>query len=206
MPYKNIEERRQHCREYYRTHKKESKDYRKKNKEKIKNQQKHYHLRNKQYLVKQNKEWMKNHKKERKEYMKRYRLIHKKELLIYSKNYRLKNIKIINFNKKQRIHRDIKFKILCNLRTRIYLVLKKNIKSETTIKLIGCSVDKLKNHLKSKFKKGMTWNNYGKWHIDHIIPCASFDLSKSSEQKQCFNWQNLQPLWAKENLIKQDKI
>lgn len=79
------------------------------------------------------------------------------------------------------------------------------------MKLVGCSLEQLKKHLQSKFTKGMTWENYGtgwhgkgmkEWHIDHIRPCASFDLSKASEQKKCFNYSNLQPLWAKDNLSK----
>ena len=101
---------------------------------------------------------------------------------------------------------DINFKIRCNLGTRIWDSLKHNYKSASTLKLIGCPIGFLKKHLESQFKLGMSWNNYGKWHIDHIIPCASFDLSKSEEQQKCFNWTNLQPLWAEDNLSKSDKI
>ncbi len=52
----------------------------------------------------------------------------------------------------------------------------------------------------------MSWENYGKWHVDHILPCASFDLGKPEEQFKCFNYKNLQPLWATDNLKKQAKI
>jgi hypothetical protein len=52
----------------------------------------------------------------------------------------------------------------------------------------------------------MTFDNFGKWHIDHIIPCASFDLTKPEQQRQCFHYTNLQPLWAFENLSKGSKI
>lgn len=52
----------------------------------------------------------------------------------------------------------------------------------------------------------MTWENYGEWHIDHIKPCASFDLNDPEQQKLCFHYTNLQPMWAKENQKKADKL
>ena len=66
----------------------------------------------------------------------------------------------------------------------------------------------LKQHLESQFKDGMSWNNHGVkgWHIDHIKPCASFDLTDPEEQKKCFHFSNLQPLWWIDNLKKKDKI
>lgn len=70
--------------------------------------------------------------------------------------------------------------------------------------LIGCSVRELRQHLESKWKSGMSWGNYGDWHIDHILPCAAFDLSDDGERKRCFHWSNLQPLWAAENYAKSD--
>ena len=96
------------------------------------------------------------------------------------------------------------------LRTRIRQVLKTSgsSKSATTIKLVGISVKGLKKYLESKFKTGMTWENYGLygWHIDHIIPCSSFNFSKPSEQRKCFHYTNLQPLWWYENLAKGSKM
>ena len=68
--------------------------------------------------------------------------------------------------------------------------------------LIGCEIDFLMYHIQKQFTKGMNWNNYGDWHIDHIKPCALFDLSKSKEQNICFNFKNLQPLWAIDNFRK----
>ena len=52
----------------------------------------------------------------------------------------------------------------------------------------------------------MTWENHGKWHVDHIKPCCTFDFSKEEEQKKCFHYTNLQPLWAEENLVKAGKV
>lgn len=66
----------------------------------------------------------------------------------------------------------------------------------------------LKKHLEKQFQNGMTWKNHTKdgWHIDHIIPCSFFDLSDPEQQKECFNYKNLQPLWAEDNLSKGNNI
>ena len=88
------------------------------------------------------------------------------------------------------------------------MALKTKVKNGKSLELIGCSVQQLKEHLQNQFKDGMTWQNHSEkgWHIDHIIPCSAFDLSKEEEQKKCFHYMNLQPLWAWENLQKSDKI
>jgi hypothetical protein len=74
-------------------------------------------------------------------------------------------------------------------------------------KLIGCTTAQLASHLESKFKRGMTWENYGThWHVDHIIPCAAFDHANPDQARQCWHFTNLAPLEAKKNLAKSDKI
>jgi len=81
-------------------------------------------------------------------------------------------------------------------------------KAYKSTELLGCTIEHVRDHLESQFTEGMTWDNMGRggWHIDHIIPCAFFDLTKPSHQKVCFNWQNLQPLWESDNCAKGDKI
>jgi hypothetical protein len=74
-----------------------------------------------------------------------------------------------------------------------------------TSKLLGCSGVFLRGYISSLFKPGMSWENYGAWHIDHIRSCASFDLTDSAQQRECFHFSNLQPLWAVENIKKGDK-
>jgi len=91
-------------------------------------------------------------------------------------------------------------------RIREALISKKAVKTATTMRLVGCSRAHLKWHIKKQFKPGMTWENHGKWHIDHIRPCSSFNLLLESEQRACFHFTNLQPLWAHENLSKSDKL
>ena len=85
-----------------------------------------------------------------------------------------------------------------------------NHKFENNIEIkycpIGCSVSKLRLYLENQFNENMNWNNYGSyWHIDHIIPCDAFDLSIPMQQKECFNYLNLQPLEARENQRKSNK-
>lgn len=94
------------------------------------------------------------------------------------------------------------------LRNRIYSALRRNTKSNSTIELLGCSIEEFKKYLESKFILGMNWELFfaGKIHIDHIIPCCAFDLSKEINQKKCFHYTNLQPLWAEDNLKKGKKF
>lgn len=99
---------------------------------------------------------------------------------------------------------DPQYLIARNLRSRLYKAFKNNQKTGSAIKDLGCSVDQLKFHLEHQFQEGMTWDNYGKWHIDHIRPLSSFDLTKREELLEACHYTNLQPLWAEDNLRKSD--
>jgi len=118
------------------------------------------------------------------------------------RKYNIKNRKRHADRMRERIRNDINYRIEKNLRKRLWDAIKGNNKSASTIKLLGCAVEYLKNHLESQFTEGMNWDNYGKWHIDHIIPCASFDFTDPFQQRECFHFSNLQPLWAEDNLKK----
>lgn len=125
---------------------------------------------------------------------------------ISAKKYYKSNKEKINIYKakwmRKKMNTDIGFKLKHRLRTRIYNAVKGTVKSESTINLIGCSIEHLMAHLESGFTEGMSFDNYGRWHVDHVIPCAKFDLTKGKEQKKCFNYKNLQPLWAFDNMSK----
>jgi hypothetical protein len=119
---------------------------------------------------------------------------------------------------KMRRDTDINYKLAKILRGRTRTAIAKVklklgieiVKCDNQIALLGCTLNELKNHMENKFLPGMTWQNHGygdnKWHIDHIIPCDSFDLSKEEEQRKCFHYSNLQPLWQHDNLSKSNKI
>jgi hypothetical protein len=101
---------------------------------------------------------------------------------------------------------DPAYALTLRLRCRLLAVLGGKWKSASTLKLLGCTIDELKNHLASKFPEGMSFENRNLWHVDHIRPCASFDLTDPEQQRVCFHWTNLQPLWASDNLRKGAKI
>ena len=107
---------------------------------------------------------------------------------------------------RERYHTDPQYRIKKILRSRLRRALKGKNKSARTMKLVGCSIPHLMEHLKKQFSPGMTWENQGKWHVDHMMPCASFDLSDPEQQRRCFHYTNLQPMWGTENISKGDNI
>lgn len=129
-------------------------------------------------------------------YRKKYYQANKKQIIKQTSEYKVARCKV-----------DPEFKILKTLRTRLYCALKnkKADKKCRTKQLTGCELPFFKEYLEAKFTEGMSWKNHGDWHIDHIKPCCSFDLTEEEEQKKCFHYTNLQPLWATENLTKGGK-
>lgn len=113
-----------------------------------------------------------------------------------------KNAEINRRWRKIKYASDPRFRLLLICRTRIQHALHGRSRAQKTIDLLGCTIDQLRSWLAQKFQAGMSWDNYGVWHIDHILPCASFDLTDPKQQQQCFHYTNLQPLWAKDNLKK----
>ena len=204
-----------------------NKEYHLNNKDTLKPKAKEYYQNNKEIIkakkkeylqlpevIKRKKEWSKQHKqrpevKEKiKEYMKGYfqrpevKTHTKKRLKEYQQRPEVKAKK--KEYMKERYTNDPIFKITETLRTRVRDAIKTNSKSVSTKKLIGCSIEYLMNHLESQFDDSMGWYNHGfyGWHIDHIKPCASFNLTDPEQQRVCFHFTNLQPLWAEDNMSK----
>lgn len=131
----------------------------------------------------------------------------KRHNIACKKYYNKIKIKIFKHERLRRLS-DIDFRIRVNLRSRLRSAIKgqSGKKAYKSIKLLGCTIKNVKIHIEQQFVDGMSWDNYGLWEIDHIIPCASFDLTKPEEQKKCFNYTNLQPLWKIDNRTKSNKI
>lgn len=97
--------------------------------------------------------------------------------------------------------------LISRMRNRVYKALRKystRKDKKHTMEYVGCSLEVLRSHLEAKFVDGMSWDRQGEWHIDHIKPCASFNLDSEEERNKCFHYTNLQPLWGADNLSKSD--
>jgi hypothetical protein len=199
--------------------------------DKILKYQKEYYNKNQKILLQKEKEKRDNnkeiysarskaeyqkHKEQYKKYNDEYYKNNKQIMLDLNKKWVKENINYVNeyrakYHAKRMIN-DLNYHLRHNLSTRIADAVKQQNFKKTNcfIKLLGCNYSILKQHLEKQFKPGMSWSNYGNknqgWHVDHIKPCASFDLIKEEEQRKCFHYTNLQPLWAKDNLKKGAKI
>jgi hypothetical protein len=176
------------------------------NKEKLKEIRKQYYLDNKEKKKQYQKQYWLDNKEKKKQYQKQYWLDNKEKNKKQMKQWRLNNKEKINSYYKNKTKTDPIYKFAKNQRKRTWAALKGISKCESTLILLGCSIEECWNHLEQQFKPGMTRDNYGLWHIDHIIPCASFDLNDSEQQKFCFHYTNLQPLWAIDNMKKGIKL
>jgi hypothetical protein len=122
--------------------------------------------------------------------------------------WRIKNKSCRIIDKEKQAYNDLCFKIKRNIRSAIWRAFNDNVKTDHTEKLLGCSIEFLRQYLENQFTEGMTWNNYGVhgWHIDHIIPLSYFDFTDPEQQKRAWHYTNLRPLWAIENIRKSNKI
>jgi hypothetical protein len=204
-----------------------NKKYREENRERLEVYDKERRKNNRQYNIERSRAYYRKKKDRFQVYFKKRYEDKKEEIAAYQQLYRQKNREKLNAydkekyrNNKDRIlksnadrHRkrlrsDPHYRVRIRLGTRLYQALKHQgqVKDATMLKLIGCTRSELMLHLQSRFRLGMEWNNYGPvWHVDHIRPCASFDLTSLEQQRLCFHWTNLQPLFGEENLKKGPK-
>jgi hypothetical protein len=160
---------------------------------------KKYQNKNKERLIEYHKEWSKNNRD---------------KLNSYHKEWRENNIDKHRETKreyqKHKRHTDPIYKLISNFRTAIYQVLKENNvqKNGHYFDVLKYTPEELMSHLESKFIDGMTWDNYGGWHVDHIKPISSFNIIEIADEEfmKCWGLDNLQPLWGMENIRKSNKL
>lgn len=176
-----IEQEKLQKQEYYKQNKdkikKQIKTWNKNNKEHIKQTRHAKYLRTKEYSLQKTKEWRNNNREKYREYQRNWTKNKRKTDPHYTIQHRLRNRLLIAFKRG------------------------KGQKSASLLELIGCSFDFLINYIKSQFTENMTWEKFlnGEIVIDHIKPCCSFNLENLEEQKACFHYSNLKPLWKKDN-------
>ena len=145
------------------------------------------------------KEWSKNNKEYLKDKHTKWREENLEHLNKYSREY-----------ERMRCSTDPKYKLGRNTRTAVWTCLKERdvAKYRSTFELLGYSLKELMTHLEALFTEGMTWDNYGEWHVDHKIPMTSFNFETTEDRefKECWCLDNLQPLWGPDNLSKGTKL
>jgi len=149
-------------------------------------------------------------------YQKEWRLAHPEDSLAHKRTYTANHLQSVRRANRDylryKLSTDLEFRILRNCRSRVAYAVRSQFssKSAKTMELIDCTITDLKLRLEALFQEGMSWGNYGfgagKWNIDHVRPCSSFDMSDPEMQRQCFHYSNLQPLWHKDNLAKSDRL
>jgi hypothetical protein len=165
--------------------------------EKRKEYEKQYYQKNREIYIKRKQEWRKNNPEKDKEERKKYVENNKEKVNKYHSEWKKnKRINDDEYKLKENASRRIRYELNTLL---------KGKKTKRTYEYLGCSIDELKKYLETQFTGNMSWDNYGKvWHVDHIIPCASWNLSDEFENNCCWNFRNLQPLYASENQSKKD--
>jgi hypothetical protein len=160
----------------------------------------HNHCRDCQRIVRR--EWYLRNREHSLTYAQNYVQANEGKVSASRKTYHARCRDRMNAYRRNRIKVDPNYRMRANLRRRIASALSGVAKTAHTLSLLGCSIDELRTHIQRQFEPGMSWDNYGYWgwHIDHITPCCRFDLTDPEQQKQCFHYSNLRPLWRKDNV------
>lgn len=148
----------------------------------------------------------------KKEYNQQYQIINKEKINERKREYYLEHrkeiISKINIYQQHKRKTDIAYRLGKNMSRLIHHTLKNGKYGWKWEDTVGYTGQELKAHLEKRFKNGMSWDNYGKWHVDHIIPKSAFHYESYNDIdfKRCWSLTNLQPMWGKENILKKNKL
>lgn len=214
--WKKRKENKNYFKEHYNANRekilKESAEWKEKNKEHVVKVNKEWYDKNRDRALDKSREWKENNKEQATEKNKEWYEENKERIHKVQRKYREENKDLIwkrelEYRRKRRKN-DPKYKLIGNLRSRLRSALRAGrvTKVMHTIELLGCSPKFLVEYLEKQFKEGMTRKNYGKvWQVDHIVACSKFDLTIEEEQRKCFHFTNLQPLFIEEHKKKSIK-
>jgi hypothetical protein len=163
-------------------------------------------------ILRRNRTWQKQNREKMRAISRAWLHEHPLQAAETRKKWYKKNIdKLRAYNRKWTVDRranDLNARIKHRLRTRLRcaLLLQSAPKRCSVLSLVGCSLPELKVHIERQFKHGMSWKRIREIDIDHKRPCCTFDLTELRQQRACFHFSNLQPLWAPDNRRKRHKI
>tara|TARA_R110000782_G_scaffold201802_1_gene290413 strand:- start:63 stop:689 length:627 start_codon:yes stop_codon:yes gene_type:complete len=167
------------------------------------------YINNKEKSNSDSKSWYKLNREKHIEHTSNYQKQNPEKNRLSTAKYLKNNPEYYNNYRRNRYKTDPQFKLRIILGNRINSALKskKHSKIQSTLILLGCTLEELQNHLEKQFKEEMNWSNHGSyWEVDHIMPCSSFNLINIEQQKLCFNYTNLQPLTVTQNRQKSNKV
>ena len=179
--------------------------YYQENKEKVAAYKREYYQENKEKLTAKGREYYQENKEKLTAYKREYYQENKEKLTANNRKYRQENKEKLTARVNKRYHSDPTYATKLRLRSRMNIAIKAaglDKKCDSSSELLGISYQGLKEWLEAQFTEGMTWENRSDWHVDHRVPCDAFDLSDETNQRICFWYKNLQPMWAKDNIQK----
>lgn len=203
----NRDKIRRSASEYYRNNKeklaKYSRQWKKDNPDKVRDQKRRHMAKHRDKIREHRKEYRKKHKEEIREYNKKYRKENKDDIRKYSRIYRR------TYDKRRESY-DLPYKLRRVLRGRVRVAMQDHVngkrKAGSAVKDLGCTIEEFVRHIERQWQEGMTWENYGEWELDHILPLSRFDLDRKEEFIIAANYTNIQPLWGWQNREKSNKL
>ncbi len=166
-----------------------------------------WYLKNRQKCIDRARQWELSNLEKVRQKQRQYVARNKEKVMAAKRRWKKSNPdKILELSRRRRLNPHHRLREA--LSSRINQALNKRSCGIKTIEILGCSLDNFIIYLESLWQVGMSWDNYGRngWNVDHIMPCAIFDLTKPEHQKRCFHFSNLQPMWEFDNCSKRDKL
>lgn len=149
--------------------------------------------------------WRKNNQTHVKASMRAWYEANKETRQAYNRRYKQSHRDSINTRREQRKKSDMQYKLRCWISTTTCNAAKGS-KTEGSLELLGCTPAEFRLYLEAQFLPGMSWDNHGEWHIDHVLPISEFDLTDPTQMREAFNYLNTQPMWAFDNISKGAKV